>query len=75
LEPRGRSPCGHDRIGRRPGGRGADGGRGGGLPLAAQRPAQQRLAHQLIATGLPDAGYVTVATIIGLDNVLNHVEG
>ena len=47
----------------------------GGLPLSAQRPAQQRLAHQLIATGLSDAGYVTVATIIGLDNVLDHVEG
>jgi Protein of unknown function (DUF3500) len=47
----------------------------GGLPLGAQRPAQQRLAHQLIATGLSDAGYVTVATIIGLDNVLDHAEG
>ncbi len=47
----------------------------GGLPLGAQRPAQQRLAHQLAATGLSAAGYVTVATIIGLDNVLDHVEG
>ena len=47
----------------------------GGLPLGAQRPAQQRLAHKLVATGLSDAGYVTVATIIGLDNVLDHVEG
>ena len=47
----------------------------GGLPLGAQRPAQQRLAHQLVATGLSTAGYVTVATIIGLDNVLDHVEG
>jgi len=47
----------------------------GGLPLGAQRPAQQRLAHQLVAAGLSDAGYVTVATIIGLDNVLDQVEG
>ncbi len=47
----------------------------GGLPLNAQRPAQQRLAHQLVASGLSAAGYVTVATIIGLDNVLDQVEG
>jgi hypothetical protein len=47
----------------------------GGLALGAQRPAQQRLAHQLVATGLSAAGYVTVATIIGLDNVLDYVEG
>ena len=47
----------------------------GGLPLGDQRPAQQSLAHQLVASGLSTAGYVTVATIIGLDNVLNHVEG
>ncbi len=47
----------------------------GGLPLGAQRPAQQRLAHQLVAAGLSTAGYVTVATIIGLDNVLDHAEG
>ena len=47
----------------------------GGLPLGAQRPALQSLAHQLVATGLSAAGYVTVATIIGLDNVLDYVEG
>jgi hypothetical protein len=47
----------------------------GGLPLGEQRPAQQRLAHQLVAAGLSTAGYVTVATIIGLDNVLDHAEG
>jgi uncharacterized protein DUF3500 len=47
----------------------------GGLPLGDQRPAQQRLAHQLVATGLSTAGYVTVATIIGLDNILDHAEG
>jgi hypothetical protein len=47
----------------------------GGLTLGAQRPGQQRLAHQLVATGLSTAGYVTVATIIGLDNVLDRLEG
>lgn len=47
----------------------------GGLPLGAQRPAQQSLAHQLVATGLSAAGYVTVATVIGLENTLDHVEG
>ena len=47
----------------------------GGLPLGAQRPAQQRLAHALVGTGLSTAGYVTMATIIGLENVLDHSEG
>jgi hypothetical protein len=47
----------------------------GGLTLGAQRPAQQSLAHKLVATGLSAAGYVTVATIIGLENVLDHLEG
>jgi Protein of unknown function (DUF3500) len=47
----------------------------GGLTLHAQRPAQQRLAHRLVASGLSEPGYVTVATIIGLDNVLDRVEG
>jgi hypothetical protein len=47
----------------------------GGLPLSAMGPAQQRLTHRLLATGLSHAGYVTVATIIGLENVLDHLEG
>ena len=47
----------------------------GGLPLGAQRPAQQRLAMQLVSTGLSTAGYVTVATIMGWENVLDLVEG
>jgi Protein of unknown function (DUF3500) len=46
-----------------------------GLTLGAQRPAQQRLAHRLIATGLSTPGYVTVAAVIGLDNVLDQMEG
>ncbi len=47
----------------------------GGLPLGAMRPAQQRLALQLVAAGLSRAGYVTAATIIGLENVLDELEG
>ena len=47
----------------------------GGLPLGRQRPAQQSLALQLVASGLSTAGYVTVCTVIGLENVLDHVEG
>src|SRR6201995_5347508 len=47
----------------------------GGLTLGAQTPAQQRLAPQLVASGLSRPGYVTVATIIGLENVLDHAEG
>jgi Protein of unknown function (DUF3500) len=47
----------------------------GGLTLGAQTSAQQRLAHQLVASGLSRAGYVTVATIIGLENILDHAEG
>ena len=47
----------------------------GGLPLGQQRPAQQSLAMQLVATGLSTAGYVTVATVMGWENVLDHLEG
>jgi Protein of unknown function (DUF3500) len=47
----------------------------GGLTLGAQTSAQQQLAHQLVASGLSRAGYVTVATIIGLENILDHAEG
>ena len=47
----------------------------GGLPLGRQRPAQQSLALQLVASGLSTAGYVTVCTVMGLENVLDHVEG
>lgn len=46
----------------------------GGLPLGAQRPAQQRLAMRLVSTGLSTAGYVTVATVMGWENVLDLVE-
>ena len=47
----------------------------GGLTFHEQRPAQQRAAMRLVATGLSTPAYVTVATIIGLENVLDHTEG
>jgi len=47
----------------------------GGLTLHQQRPAQQRAAMQLVASGLSTPAYVTVATVIGLENVLDHAEG
>jgi hypothetical protein len=47
----------------------------GGLTLHQQRPAQQRAAMALVAAGLSLAGYVTVATIMGLENILDRVEG
>src|SRR5690349_24551554 len=47
----------------------------GGLTFHRQRPAQQRAAMRLVATGLSEAGYVTVATTMGLENVLDHTEG
>ncbi|MFW3171014.1 DUF3500 domain-containing protein [Geodermatophilus sp. CPCC 206100] len=47
----------------------------GGLPLGRQRPLQQSLAMELVATGLSTAGYVTVCTVIGLENVLDRAEG
>ena len=47
----------------------------GGLPIVEMDPIQQRLAHRLIATGLSGPGYVTVATIMGLENVLDAREG
>lgn len=47
----------------------------GGLPLKDQRPIQQRKAMQLVATGLSPAGYVTVCTVMGWENVLDLYEG
>jgi hypothetical protein len=47
----------------------------GGLALQEMRPAQQRLAFKLLATGLSRPGYVTAAVIIGLENVLDELEG
>ena len=47
----------------------------GGVALGDLRPAQQRLALTLVSTGISRAGYVTVALIMGLDNVLDELEG
>jgi Protein of unknown function (DUF3500) len=47
----------------------------GGLTIHQQRPAQQRAAMRLVSTGLSPAAFVTVATIIGLENVLDYIEG
>ncbi|WP_433293032.1 DUF3500 domain-containing protein [Actinoplanes sp. CA-030573] len=47
----------------------------GGLTLHQQRPAQQRAAMRLVASGLSRPGFVTVATTMGLENVLDHTEG
>ena len=47
----------------------------GGLTMHQQRPAQQQAAMRLVAGGLSRAGFVTVATTIGLENVLDHTEG
>ena len=47
----------------------------GGVTLGSLRPMQQRKALQFVASGLSTAGYVTVSTIMGLENVLDQVEG
>lgn len=47
----------------------------GGLTLHDQRPAQQRAAVRLVATGLSPAGFTTVAAVMGLENVLDRLEG
>jgi Protein of unknown function (DUF3500) len=46
----------------------------GGVTMGDLRPGQQRLAHELVATGLSLPGYVTVSTIMGLENVLDQME-
>lgn len=47
----------------------------GGLALSEMSADQHRRVHRLVASGLSTAGYVTVAAIIGLENVLDHTEG
>jgi hypothetical protein len=46
----------------------------GGLPLNAQRPAQQQMTMRLVAAGLSESAYNTVATVMGIENVLDRVE-
>jgi hypothetical protein len=47
----------------------------GGLTLHAQAPAQQRLAMALLGAGTSRAGFVSAATVMGLENVLDHTDG
>jgi hypothetical protein len=47
----------------------------GGLPLSRMRPGQQQLAFKVLAAGLSRPAYVTACTIIGLENVLDELEG
>lgn len=47
----------------------------GGLPLNGQRPSQQQVTMRLVAEGLSGPAYNTVAAVIGLENVLDRVEG
>jgi hypothetical protein len=46
----------------------------GGLTLAAMSQPQHRLVFRLVASGLSTPGYVTVATIMGIENVLDQLE-
>jgi hypothetical protein len=47
----------------------------GGLPLREMLPKQQQLALKVLASGLSRPAYVTACTIIGLDNILDELEG
>lgn len=47
----------------------------GGLPLAEMKSSQHRMVHKLLATALSEGGYTTVSTIMGLENVLDRLEG
>ncbi|MDH3661428.1 MAG: DUF3500 domain-containing protein [Alphaproteobacteria bacterium] len=47
----------------------------GGLALGAMTARQHQLVHALVASGLSTAGYVTATTIMGLENILDRVEG
>ena len=47
----------------------------GGLTLAAMTQPQHRLLYRLVAGGLSTPGYVTASTIIGLENVLDQLDG
>ena len=47
----------------------------GGLTLGAMTAPQHRLVFRLVASGLSTAGYVTASTIIGLENVLDQLDG
>ena len=46
-----------------------------GLRLKDMTEAQQKLAHDLLKTGLSDRGYQTYSSIIALEDILRVVEG
>ncbi|WP_145982572.1 DUF3500 domain-containing protein [Pseudonocardia sp. EC080625-04] len=47
----------------------------GGLTLHEQSPVQQQRAMRLVASGLSEAGFATVAAVMGLENVLDRAQG
>jgi hypothetical protein len=47
----------------------------GGLALSEMSSRQHPIVHRLLAAALSEAGHTTVSTIIGLENVLDRVEG
>lgn len=47
----------------------------GGLALSDMNSSQHRLVHALLASALSEGGYVTATTIMGLENVLDRLEG
>lgn len=46
-----------------------------GVHMAQLTPEQQQAAHALVVTGLSLPGYTTAATIMGLENILDRLEG
>jgi len=47
----------------------------GGLPLSEMTSSQHRIVHRLLATALSTPGHTTVSMIMGLENVLDRIEG
>ncbi|WP_219417815.1 DUF3500 domain-containing protein [Pseudonocardia nigra] len=47
----------------------------GGLAVADMTAGQYRRTMRLVATGLSEAGYATVTTVMGLENLLDGTEG
>src|SRR5581483_10153315 len=47
----------------------------GGLTVGEMTATQYRRTMALVATGLSHAGYITVTTVMGLENALDHTEG
>jgi len=45
-----------------------------GLPLKEMTPAQQHLAHALLASGMSQRGYVKATTIMSLEEILKDIE-